>query len=1150
MTRYKLSTFIVGSLVLLLSAGLVFAGIPAKEKSAGVQKTTTNDVYRPFLINNVFNYYGNNGDGSYNKFSGDNEGFEFPKGSGKHVIFEDGVVWGGFHKGFNQPKVGGSVYRHGIQAGKILTPGTLTTDPVADDPSLPQYHVYRVRPDIRPTTDATEQAAMIAKLDVDEVPYISRYESYSATDLYNQYVDDWNNWPAADGAPYTDVDSNGVYDPTVDIPGQPGADQTLWYVANDVNTTRTLYLSGSPLIGIEMRRTVWGYNKQGALGNTIFASSLIINQSGAPIDSMFLVQWSDPDLGDAGDDFAGCDTTRSLGYIYNSEPDAVYGVAVPAGGFTFFQGPIVPGAPTDSAVFRLKYRHGYRNLKMSAFVLFSQGVPGLGDPRQGTGGNLDWYNLMNGLIASSGAPFIDPNTGLATKFVCAGDPVTGTGWIDGPPFAPAQDRRICLVTGPFNMAAGDTQELVVANVAGLGADRLSSITVMRAMSDGAQAAYNNLFNLPKSPPPPAVTLSQLDGEIVLTWGDPTKAAQTESYADQTFVFEGYNVYACPTRGFDKKTAKLIATYDKIDGIKNIIDTVYDVATNTTSEVVEQFGSDNGLKRSIDLKTASIAGGPLINGTTYYYALTSYAYSPTPPATSPSHFYEGPATAIAAIPQWAKPGVRYQGHYGDTIAVSHSKGVSDGAVLARIVDPQALTGASYKVFFSTLNGSPVWGIVRTLGGRVDTVARNETDQTGGDEGAVIVDGVQFQVTGAPNDFKRFLTVADKNGPINPPQMGAFAFNSSGFPTLDGGIPNGTNDRPDGTKQQSAGLSASQGWGIHTGMNDPAMDYHYPYFVTRVTQGGARWPKIVPNDFEIRFTATGGKALIPADFTGNVDKVIDVPFEIWNIGSGTPDNPSDDVRLFPYILDVDNNLGFNLLTKAGTDSVDNGGGGATHSISGGANDPFTDWIYWVEPLNKTPGQAGYNEVLDSTQAAIARGDDPYLGGGTDGDVMRRMVLVGWNFGAVATGTYAENMPETGTVFRIISTKPNTPNDEFTVVAPSVTSSLELAQADIEKVNVYPNPYFGFNSLEPDKYTRFVTFTHLPPKATIRIFNIAGVLLRTIMKNDQTQFSKWDLKNESGFPAASGVYVAYIDMPDLGKTKILKFAIIQEQQYIDRW
>src|SRR5512135_3386828 len=94
-------------------------------------KISSNNAYGAFLINNVFNYYGNNGDGSFNLARTDNEGFEFPKGEGKHIIFEDGVVWGGYHKGRATPKVGGSVYRHGLQAGPIVTNGTATTDPIA-----------------------------------------------------------------------------------------------------------------------------------------------------------------------------------------------------------------------------------------------------------------------------------------------------------------------------------------------------------------------------------------------------------------------------------------------------------------------------------------------------------------------------------------------------------------------------------------------------------------------------------------------------------------------------------------------------------------------------------------------------------------------------------------------------------------------------------------------------------------------------------------------------------------------------------------------------------------------------------------------------------------------------------------------------------
>ena len=68
----------------------------------------TQDVYRAFQAKNIFRYYGNDGDGSFNRYSTDNEGFEYPKGSGKFTVFEDGLVWGGYHKGAPPTKVGGS----------------------------------------------------------------------------------------------------------------------------------------------------------------------------------------------------------------------------------------------------------------------------------------------------------------------------------------------------------------------------------------------------------------------------------------------------------------------------------------------------------------------------------------------------------------------------------------------------------------------------------------------------------------------------------------------------------------------------------------------------------------------------------------------------------------------------------------------------------------------------------------------------------------------------------------------------------------------------------------------------------------------------------------------------------------------------------
>ena len=73
-------------------------------------------------------------------------------------------------------------------------------------------------------------------------------------------------------------------------------------------------------------------------------------------------------------------------------------------------------------------------------------------------------------------------------------------------------------------------------------------------------------------------------------------------------------------------------------------------------------------------------------------------------------------------------------------------------------------------------------------------------------------------------------------------------------------------------------------------------------------------------------------------------------------------------------------------------------------------------------------------------------------------------------------------------------------------------------------------------------------MPAEATIKIVSLSGVFIRNIVKDPTSQYVDWDLRNTDGLPVASGMYIAYIDMPGIG-TKILKLAVIQETQYIDR-
>ncbi len=139
------------AMILMLFSTVCFAGNPEKSKATRIQSVTTNDVYATMLVNNIFNFYSNTGDASYSPFTM-NSGFEFPKGSGKTAVFEEGMVWGGYHKGFGGPKVGGSTYWHALQAGPILQPGGAAEEQraIADDPSFDKYRVYRVRPDVTP----------------------------------------------------------------------------------------------------------------------------------------------------------------------------------------------------------------------------------------------------------------------------------------------------------------------------------------------------------------------------------------------------------------------------------------------------------------------------------------------------------------------------------------------------------------------------------------------------------------------------------------------------------------------------------------------------------------------------------------------------------------------------------------------------------------------------------------------------------------------------------------------------------------------------------------------------------------------------------------------------------------------------------------
>ncbi|MGE5430957.1 MAG: T9SS type A sorting domain-containing protein [Syntrophomonadaceae bacterium] len=1057
-----------------------------------MRKTKGVPTYTRLNINNLSAYLWYDNTADNNELG--NSGLVYPKGSNKAVDYMQGFVWGGKVNG--EVRVGGSTYQSGLQPGKIISPG------VAENPDADNVRIYRVRRDYK----TGSMSAEVRDLEGSEAA------------VKAQYAKDWEEWPAKDGAPFQDVDGDGQYNPQVDIPGVPGADQTAWFVTNDLDNDKVNALYGSSSIGIELQTTVWGYSTAGPLGNMIFKKYKMINKSGKEITETHVSIWADPDNGDAQDDYAGCDTTLSLGYVYNATSnDATYGPNPPAIGFDYFQGPLVNGAPTDTGISNGRKIGGKKNLPMTAFYYFINSSPVYTDPTIGrnyNNGTLRFWNLLHGKISVSGEPFpYPPSLGAGTTpFPLSGDPVKATGYLDGELF-PKGDRRIGMVSGPFTMAPSDTQEIVIAEICaggpGTGLNNLKAVETLKSYDKVAQQAYNDFFVLPSAPRQPIPHVTELNQEIDLDWGwDAEQVAETENHDIKGFTFQGYNIYQLPSATATKSEGVRIDTYDKVDEIKYILGDVVDPSTGVTLKAVQQFGNDTGLKHSIKIDKDFLTNLPLVNGKKYYYALTAYAYNPDPLAV-PNNL-ENPLSIITIIPNAPPVGVRYHAVYGDTVKSERLSGRSAGSVEAYVVDPKAVTGDEYKVSFelNAETGLFQWKVTDMTTNKVKIA--NQDNQTG-DDAYLTVDGLLIKVNGVPLLMK-------SNDPLdNPPTpastwgwnvlkgsrrftwAGADGYALEGFRgAMGAGTLWGTTVTA--LKDLKLVLAATDTLGNPINPNDANVSYAYRY-LRNATLDPAK-PEFAP------FIVNKKSGYAFQDFT----KVL--PIAVYDIQDTL--NPK---RLSVGFLE--NNVAAGLVDgkywppiSTSANKVDNWGPSSPR-----------EWLFVFDvPYSTTPNAALQVNTLSNGAMPVLISSLANRNGKS------------WP-GGDELGIYVNQV--------------NTDQDAWKFTAPSAASmSIEDAKADVEKINVYPNPYYGANSEELNKYQKFVTFSHLPQTVTIRIFNLAGQLVRTIRKDSPDQLQRWDLATDSGLPVASGLYIAYFDMPQLGKTKILKVAVIQEQQILDRF
>ncbi|SVC52321.1 uncharacterized protein METZ01_LOCUS305175, partial [marine metagenome] len=182
---------------------------------------------------------------------GGSSGGIYPRGTAG-AIYLDGVLVGGYTGG-NLLHVSGTIYANGLVSGYIGADGNMVTGG--------DVRIYRIRKDWASLSlDQLRQDAA----EVNEISIGSVTDAQIQTVL-DQYETDWESWPTHLGAPFYDLDGDGVYDPDDgETPGVAGADQVIWYVATDADVGTTSALYGTTPIGVEIQYTLWGYNQPGA----------------------------------------------------------------------------------------------------------------------------------------------------------------------------------------------------------------------------------------------------------------------------------------------------------------------------------------------------------------------------------------------------------------------------------------------------------------------------------------------------------------------------------------------------------------------------------------------------------------------------------------------------------------------------------------------------------------------------------------------------------------------------------------------------------------------------------------------------------------------------------------------------------------------
>lgn len=490
--------------------------------------------------------------------------YEVPKGSGQTAIYA-GSVWMGGVDYNGQLKLAAATFGDGNEfwAGPLDT-----VDAAVSAETCQEYdRFYKITKDEVRQFAAWWECTQSGSSDCDnyQIPEsilnwpahgdVSKGQSWFLAPFYDRDGDNFYD-PVNDGDyPYYDLD--GSFDCQNNRKVILKGDETIWWVFNEKGNIHTE--SGGGPIGMEVHAQAFAFATNDEINDMTFLNFELINRGSQTLYETYFSMWIDPDIGNAFDDYVGCDVQRGLGYCYNGDAfdedngNTGYGTNPPAIGVDFFEGPYqdpdgkdnglydnVAAAVADDGIVYKGIGVGYgdgipdnERYGMRKFIYYNNqgsGNANTEDPR--TGIPTDFYNYMRG-IWRNGDPLCYGGTGfnggsgacIEADYMFPGDS-DPLGWgTDGNPQASwseqeegnfPYDRRFLQTAGPFTLLPGAVNNLTVGVVyarANQG-DPFAAVEKLRLADDKAQALFDNCFKIVESPDAPDLAIQEMDRELL------------------------------------------------------------------------------------------------------------------------------------------------------------------------------------------------------------------------------------------------------------------------------------------------------------------------------------------------------------------------------------------------------------------------------------------------------------------------------------------------------------------------------------------------------------------------------------------------------------------------------------------------------------